>query len=162
MTVGGFTQAMNTRTVQEGAKIANINLDTGAVSTMENPMYDTIVAKMQGKSGMEFGKEIMTQMGGRETGEKASFAGHECSYWELASLGTKTCVTSWGGTLHTSVNMAGMAFERTATDVRMGDGGPDEAFAYDESKAVSMPLGIPDMSEALKKAQEAAKAQQPN
>lgn len=157
--VAGYTQAMNQKTVQDGASIATVNLDTGAVTTMENPMYDTIVAKMQGKSGLDFGKEIMTEMGGSATGEKGSFAGHDCEYWELPAVGAKTCVTAWGGTLHTNVNMGGMTFERKATEVRLGDGGPDDAFAYDASKATA----APDLSAIMKQAQEAAeKMQEPN
>lgn len=159
VSISGYTQAMNQKTVQNGDKIATVNLDTGAVTTMDNPMYDTIVAKMKGKSGLDFGKEIMTEMGGSATGEQGSFAGHDCEYWELPSVGAKTCVTAWGGTLHTNVSMGGMTFERKATEVRLGDGGPDDAFAYDASKATT----APNIGDIMKQAQEAAEAmKQPN
>ena len=153
--LSGQSVPTGARTVSDGASIATIDERTGAVTTTTNPLYDTIVARMAGRSAIDVGKEMMTQMGGRETGEKGSFAGHSCDYWAIEALGGKTCITAWGGTLHTLVNMGGMAFERTASEVRLGDGGPDEAFAFDTSKAVA----APDVSELLKKAREAA---QPN
>lgn len=139
MSVAGFTQETKQRGIFEGPKIATVDDTTGAVTLATNPMYDGIVARMKGKSGVDFGKEMMAQMGGVETDEKGSFAGHDCQYWEIASLSSKTCVTEWGGTLHSVVNMGGMSFEKTAIEVRMNDGGPDEAFAYDASKATEAP-----------------------
>jgi len=148
ISVSGFTRSANQRVVQNGAEIVTIDNVTGTVTSMTNPIYDDIVARMRGKSGVEFGGEMMAAMGGRETGEKGSFAGQECDYWELASVGTKTCVTPWGGTLHTLTNMAGMSIEKTAVEVRLGDGGPDEAFAYDASKVEA----APDVGEIMKRA----------
>jgi hypothetical protein len=144
--MGGFTQTTNQRVIQDGADIITVDDAAGTVTATKNPMYDSVVAAMKGKSGVAFGKEIMTRMGGRETGEKGYFAGYDCTYWELASVGTRTCVTDWGGTLHTLMNMAGMTVEKTAVEVRLGDGGPDDAFAYDASKAVA----APDISEIMK------------
>lgn len=145
MTMGGFTQTTRQRVIQNGAEIITVDDAAGTVTSMKNPIYDSVVAAMKGKSGIAFGKEIMTRMGARETGEKGSFAGQGCDYWELASAGTKTCVTEWGGTLHVLTNMAGMSIERTATEARLGDGGPDEAFAYDASNVTT----APDLSEIM-------------
>lgn len=139
MSVAGFSQDTNQRAIYEGAKIITIDETTNAVVEAQNPMYDSIVARMKGKSGVDFGKEMMTQMGGVETDETGRFANHDCNYWEIASLNSKTCITEWGGTLHSVVNMGGMSFEKTATEVRMNDGGPDSAFAYDASKATQAP-----------------------
>jgi hypothetical protein len=144
---GSFTTDSATRTIYEGARVTTVDLKTGAVTSFNNGQYDAIVARMKGRSGVEFGKEIMTALGGVETGETGSFAGHDCVYWELASLGSRTCVTPWGGSLHTSASLAGVTFEKTAIEVRMGDGGPDDAFAYDASKAQEQP----DPSELLKR-----------
>lgn len=149
MTMSGFTQTTRQRVIQNGAEFITVDETTGTVTSMKNPIYDSVVAAMKGKSGMAFGKEIMTRMGGRETGEKGSFAGQDCDYWELPGAGTKTCVTAWGGTLHVLTNMAGMSIERTATEVRLGDGGPDEAFAYDASKVEA----APDPGELMKRMQ---------
>lgn len=83
--------------------------------------------------------EIMTQMGGRATGENGNFAGHACAYWEIDQLGSSSCVTPWGATLHNRTSLAGVTIERTVTEVRMGDGGPDFAFAYDAARATQAP-----------------------
>ncbi len=139
MSVAGFSQETNQRAIYESAKIITINEATKSVVEAQNPMYDSIVSRMKGKSGVDFGKEMMAQMGGVETDEKGRFANHDCGYWEIASLNSKTCITEWGGTLHSIVNMGGMSFEKTATAVRMNDGGPDSAFAYDASKATQAP-----------------------
>lgn len=139
MSVAGFTQDTKQRGIYEGAKIVTVDEITGGTTTTTNPLYDGIVARMKGKTGVDFGKEMMAQMGGVETEETGSFDGHDCHYWEIASLNSKTCVTDWGGTLHSVVNMGGMSFEKTATEVRMNDGGPDAAFAYDASKATEAP-----------------------
>lgn len=139
ISIAGFTQATNQRIIYDGADITTVDETSGAVTTATNPIYNAMVARMKGKSGVEFGKEMMTQMGGRVTDEKAKFAGHDCTYWELPSLGGKACVTDWGGTLHTVVAMAGVSMEKTATQVRMGDGGPDSVYQFDASKAQEAP-----------------------
>ncbi len=105
LSIAGQSILTDTRVVTDGSSIATINNDTGAIATTTNPMYDTIVARMKGRSGVEVGKEMMTEMGGRETGEKGSFAGHDCDYWELQSLARRpasplgaalcTCRSAW-------------------------------------------------------------------
>lgn len=135
----GVTQRTNQRVVYTGAEVATINLDTGAVSIITNPLYDQIVDAMRGREGVEFGREIMTQMGGRATGERGAFAGHDCEYWEMAQLSSRSCVTPWGATLHNRTAIAGVTIERTVTEVRLNDGGPDAAFAFDRSAATQAP-----------------------
>lgn len=139
MNYGGTSHAADTRMVFEGANVVSIDNSTGAITTVANPLYDTIVARMKGRSGAEFGRAMMMEMGGRATGEKGQFAGESCEYWELLSVGARMCVAEWGGVLHTVANMGGISFERTAAEVRMDDGGPDSAFAYDKSKAAAAP-----------------------
>ncbi len=139
LSVLGVTQRTNTRAVFEGPQVATIDLGAQAVTTMTNPLYDQIVAAMRGRDGVEAGREIMTRMGGRATGERGSFAGQDCEYWEVAQLGSRSCVAPWGATLHLRSSFGGIVIERTATEVRMGDGGPDEAFEYDASRATQAP-----------------------
>ncbi len=147
VSIGGFTQPTSQRAIYDGSKITTVDETTGRVTTTTNPMYDAIVARMKGKSGVDFGKEVMIQMNGEVTDEKGNFDGHDCEYWVIASMGAKSCITSWGGTLHTIVNMGGMSMEKTAIEVRMNDGGPDDAFAYDASKATE----APNLEEIMKK-----------
>ncbi|MDX2235020.1 MAG: hypothetical protein NW200_11045 [Hyphomonadaceae bacterium] len=135
----GMTQPMRERVINEGARIITIDPTSGAGSATDNPLYADVVEAMRGRDGVAFGAEIMTRMGGRRTGESGTFAGHACDYWEVAQLGTRSCVTPWGGTLRVSSALAGLTIEQTATEVRLGDGGPDDAFAYDPSKVTAAP-----------------------
>ncbi len=140
MTVPGLptqTQTQNDRTVYNGDQIININQETGATTITTNPLYANLVAAMGDQDGVEYGQMLMTQMGAQPTGETATVAGHECSYWALA--GTRTCITPWGASLRIESNVGPVSIVRTATDVRIGDGGPDEAFAYDADAATQGP-----------------------
>lgn len=139
LSVAGMKQKTANRVIHEGARATTVDAGTNAGTAMVNPLYDQVVASMRGKTGVEFGKEIMTRMGGRPTGEKGTFAGQACDYWEVASLGSRSCVTPWGATLHLKSAFGGVAMEQTATEVRLGDGGPDAAFAYDKSKITEAP-----------------------
>ncbi|MFT4572432.1 MAG: hypothetical protein ACI8TX_003280 [Hyphomicrobiaceae bacterium] len=93
----------------------------------------------------------MKQMGGRATGEAGTYAGVDCDVWEIASLGSNTCITTWGGTLFASSNVMGMASGREATSVKLDDAGPAEAYTYDVSKAQQ----APDVMKLLKQFQDA-------
>lgn len=135
----GMTIEKDTRLVYDGAKVTTIDNATGSVTTMTNPMYDGIVAAMKGKTAMEFGEQMMGAMGGEKTGEKGSFAGEDCDYWAMSQMSVRSCVAPWGASLFTSSSMGGMSFERKAIEVRMGDAGPAEAFAFDASKATEGP-----------------------
>ena len=144
--IAGMSHATATRTVFDGAKMVATDLNTGAVTVMTNPMYNDVVSRMQGKSGVEGGKEMMLAMGGKPTGETGSFAGASCDYWELAQLATRMCITTWGATVMQSAKMGPMTIDKIAVEVREGDGGPDDAFAYDAAKAAQ----APDMGELMK------------
>jgi len=135
----GVTRRTQTRVIYTGAEVATVDLETGNVTLMTNPLYSQVVDAMRGRDGVEFGQAIMTQMGGRATGERGRFAGQDCEYWELTQLGSRSCVTPWGATLHNVTDMAGVRIERTVTEVRMGDGGPDSAFEYDAARATQAP-----------------------
>jgi hypothetical protein len=146
ITVMGVSTSTRNRVVHDGARVITIDAN-GNATAITNPLYDQVVAAMRGRSGVEFGKEIMTRMGGKPTGETGSFVGQACDYWELTQLGAKSCVAPWGATLHLKTALAGIAMEQTATEVRLGDGGPDAAFAYDASKVTEGP----DLGDAMGK-----------
>ncbi|MFT5042295.1 MAG: hypothetical protein ACI8TX_003279 [Hyphomicrobiaceae bacterium] len=46
----GFTQATKKRTVYDGAEIVTIDGTTGAVTKAKNPLYDQLVANMDGQT----------------------------------------------------------------------------------------------------------------
>lgn len=135
----GISQKVDQRIVYEGAKVTTIDNATGGVSSMTNPLYDQVVASMQGKTGVVYGKELLRASGGKETGEKGTFAGESCDYWEVPSLGARSCVTPWGATLKLTSKLGGISVEKTAMEVRVGDPGPASAYQYDASKAVQQP-----------------------
>lgn len=139
LSVSGITARTNNRVIYDGARVITIEAGANAGTAITNPLYGQVVEAMRGRSGVEFGQQIMTQMGGRSTGESGSFAGHACDYWENASLGSRSCVTPWGATLHLRSNIGGITIEQTATEVRLGDGGPDRAFAYDAASITEGP-----------------------
>jgi hypothetical protein len=87
-------------------------------------------------------------MGAVSTGKVARYAGHSCDEWAIAGLGTAFCVTSSGITLHTEVKMAPVTSTRTAKEVKVGYGGPAEAYVYDSSKVRT----TPNLQEIMKKA----------
>lgn len=139
MSVFGISRQNRSRVVYTGPEIATVDLQTGGVTLTTNPLYSQVVEGMQQyDSTEEFSKAMMEALGGRATGESGNFAGHACEYWEL-QLGSRSCVTSWGATLHNSTSLAGVTIERTVTEIRMDDGGPDDAFEFDASQAVRPP-----------------------
>lgn len=139
LAVAGQSIRQHHRVVHDGSRIATVDLETGSVTVAENPLYGRLAAAMRGRSGVEIGEQMMIQLGGRRTGERATIAGHACEYWEVAQLGARSCVTPWGATLSMRVAMGAVSFERIATEVRLDDGGADEAFAYDSARATQVP-----------------------
>jgi hypothetical protein len=138
VTVMGTTQRTRMRTISEPAngdvlRAVTIDLETGEAMSSTMPMQDVpqVNASIAGMSKQMFS-------GGRRTGEKGSFAGHDCEYWETSDSTMRACVGSLGIPLYMRMQMAGMTIENTVTELRLGDGGPDSAFAYDASRVVEV------------------------
>jgi hypothetical protein len=143
MNYAGMRQTTKQRVIYDGSSIVTVDLKTGAVTKVENPLYDKITSSMKGKSGVEYGKEWATAMGKTDT-----YAGLECDEWTMPSLGTTMCVAKSGIMLHTETNMGPVKSIRTATKVTLGEGGPAEAYEYDASKVQA----VPNLEEIMKKA----------
>jgi hypothetical protein len=148
MSYAGITQVTKQRVIYDRAEIVTVDQKTGAVTKIANPMYDKITASMRGKSGVDYGKEWATAMGASPTGKTATYAGHSCDQWQIANLGTTFCVTKTGITLHTATKMGLVSSTRTATEVKLGDGGPAKAYVYDASKVQA----APNLQDIMKKA----------
>jgi hypothetical protein len=156
MQIMGMAQPVRQRQVIEGPMIYTVDLTTNAVTAMENPIYSALITEMRGQDPVAFGKAMMRRMGGTETDETGRFAGHDCTYWTL--LGGRTCVSDWGGVLHTETGVAGFQIVQTATEVRLGDGGPDSAFVVDKAAArrVEAPeMDMQDVEQAARAGEEA-------
>jgi hypothetical protein len=143
LTTVGVRDRMHTRTIaepaDEGLRTIIIDLETGEVTSTTMPNQD--VSQMTSA-----GQQMWSR--GRQTGERGTFAGQGCEYWELAEPSMRFCVSAFGLPLHTRTQIAGMTMETTVTELRLGDGGPDSAFAYDASRVVEAP-NIQDMMDEM-------------
>jgi hypothetical protein len=148
LSFGGIKQVTGQRLIYDRAEIATVDLQTGAVTKVANPIYDKVAASMRGKPGAEYGREWAKALGAASTGKVASYAGHSCEVWAIASLGTTFCITGSGITVYTEVRMGPVASTRTAKEVKLGYGGPAEAYVYDASKVRT----TPNLQDIMKKA----------
>ena len=140
--VAGFKQPVpSTRTINDfrEERIITISEATGTTTISPMPLF----LKDQKKVGSLASdsnriEAVHKAMGGTATGKNGAFAGHDCAYWDYPQLFVSGCMTEWGGAVHTINNFDENKLEMTAVEVRLGDGGPDEAFAYDLSNATDM------------------------
>ena len=130
MSAGDVEQPYRNRWIMEGARIVVID-ESGAATGETLADYEANWAEWRGRSAMERFASQMS-LGARRTGEVGSFAGQRCEYWEAPTMGMRDCVTPWGLTVYESFTFASVS-ETIATEVRIGDGGPDAVFAYDPS-----------------------------
>jgi len=135
--IGGISQDLNERIITDGPTITTVDVATRSATRMENPMYASLVRNLRGSDPAQFGKKMLTAMGGQPTGESREYAGEGCQMWRLPNIGTEQCVTSDGITVFVKTDMMGVGIEKTATDVRRGDGGPDAAFELGPDISVS-------------------------
>jgi hypothetical protein len=148
MSIAGIAQTTKQRVIYDGASIITVDLQTGTVTRVENPLYAKIVASMKGRSGVDYGREWAAAMGAKPTGKTRRYAGLDCGEWTLPGLGTTMCVTRSGLTLRTETNMGPVKSTRTATQVTIGTGGPASAYQYDASRIRI----VPNLEEIMKKA----------
>lgn len=127
----------DTRSFINGAASVTIDNLTGEVVVTENPFYNEAAAEASTSADDEFGPIAMKRMSAEATGESATIAGERCDYWML--MGAKKCVAAWGPTLQSTMPIGDTVADRTAVEVRVGDGGPDSAFVYEPPAATSAP-----------------------
>jgi hypothetical protein len=138
MSFGGFKQKQHQNTIVIGNVIYVIDLPTQTGTKSVNPMYDKILASLEGKSPEEMGQAFMTSMGFTPTGETKNIAGHDCKVSSSSMLGT-VCMTDDALMLEQSV----MGNTRTATRVNIGEGGAEENY----TQYTQVPLSDgPDLS----------------
>jgi len=161
MQIAGVSVAKDQRLITDGEFVVLVDNVAGAVTRMPNPLYSAVIEAMDGRDAKEFGEAIMQRLGGVKTGEEGMYAGHVCEFWAIQQLKTRACVAPWGATLYTATAMPPITFERTAVEVRMNDGGPDEAFAYDASKIEDLPAVQLDPAQALSALEQLGAATEP-
>lgn len=128
------------RTFTEGAISVTVDNLTGKVEVFENPYYRETTDDGPAPALDAIGPASMTEMGAERLGESAVIAGEPCEYWNV--MGAKKCVSPWGPTLHSTMDLGGRLAEMKAVEVRLGDGGPDEVFVY-ETPAETNPTPAP-------------------
>lgn len=116
------------RVFTEGAVSVTVDNLTGEVDVYENPYYRVDADEGARTPPDQIGPTAMTEMGAERLGESAVIAGEPCEYWNV--MGAKKCVSPWGPTLHSTMDLGGRLAEMKAVEVRVGDGGPDSAFVY--------------------------------
>lgn len=125
--VAGITQKTSQMVLTEGDKIHSADLATKSGTVIQNPLYQNIVDLSKQKDLKDFGEAMMKQLGGKKTGSD-TVAGKDCEVWEIASLGSTSCV--WKGvTLRTVSKIAGVDVLIEATEVNEGSV-PDSAFEF--------------------------------
>lgn len=126
--LGALTIDKDQRILHDGGDVTTIDNIKGTAKSSKNPVYGRVVKLRGAGSSNDAADVIMTSVGGKPTGESGSFAGHDCAYWENKQIGTRACVTPWGGTLHLETKLGAVTVDRRAVEVRLDDGGPDSAF----------------------------------
>lgn len=126
--VGGRRIETNTQAIIEGPIVTRFDLATRAGTRIQNPMYDKLAKAVDGEDAMALSRRMLAALGAKETGESAEYAGEVCRLWRVEMAKQTLCVTDDGLTLLSDVAMPGAAMKRVATEIRRGDGGPDDAF----------------------------------
>lgn len=139
MGVGG-NQTTITKT--DADWIYTVDVTNNAGTKMPNPMKS-----LWGDGAadpVEFGKQMMKQMGGKQTGSD-TFNGTDCEKWQLPMGAGTTCISDEGIMQYTRVNMMGM--EQNTELVSAEFGGVDSSkFDLPDIEYTEMP----DMSDMLK------------
>ncbi len=126
--LGSFPIPKKERIVHEGSSVVKINERNGQQTISTNGSYDRAVQARRTTPDERAADAIMPTLGGVRTGQRGTFAGADCDYWENRAINTKACVTPWGGALHLEIRIGQFTIDRRAVELRIGDGGPDAAF----------------------------------
>lgn len=126
--VFGMTTTEDSRSITRAAQIINIDLKAQTATSTENPMYDLVAAAVEREGAEEAGKSFIRALGHKETDEHRTIAGESCIVWINAGFGQEICMTDDAIPLLVDTTMLGMNITQTATEIRRGDGGPDEMF----------------------------------
>lgn len=140
MSMMGFTQTTNKRTIVQGANITTIDEAARTITTSVNPMYENIANQVRNAgSGTELGRTYMQALGHTPTGQTAIYAGETCEIWSSSQFAQNLCVTEEGIVLYIASNMMGMSMATTATELLRGDPGPDAAYGVPDYPVTQAP-----------------------
>ena len=140
MGIGNIKQKQKQHTITIGDTVYAVDKAAMTGTKTQNPMYQTLVEAMKGRSPEEFGRAFMLSMGFAPTGERKSIAGHECEVFSSAGLGG-ACISPDGLTLEQDA----LGSKMVAVEIDF-DGGSDENYRLYEQ--VEIREG-PDLSNGL-------------
>ena len=126
--------------VSENGRIWVSTSDFPGVFVKNDEVTTGLIAHMDDQPELSIGHRRMLLLGLSPTGRTGEFAGHACRYYrspdDFSSGKIEACTTDWGAMLYSRAELAQYeAMTIVASAVRIGDGGPDEAFAIDKVNA---------------------------
>ena len=126
--------------VYENGRVWVSSSDFPGVFVKNDEVTASLVANMDDQPELSIGHRRMLLSGLSPTGRTGEFAGHVCRYYrspdDFSSGTVEACATDWGAMLYSKVEPAQYeAMTIVASEVRIGDAGPDEAFAIDKVNA---------------------------
>lgn len=132
MGIAGFTQSQNQHNITIGDIIYSINLSTNSGTKTKNPMYDSLVSSMKGKSAKEMSNAFVAGMGYSPTGATKKIADHNCNVFNSAQMGN-VCLTEDGLMLEQNF----MGNTTKAVNVAVGEAGDDANYTLYKKVPIS-------------------------
>lgn len=126
------------KTLAENGRFYRFHPKTGQAYWQEDTPTQNLVSLIDQEADRDFGyRRSRFGFGGQPTGETAVFAGHSCSFYQTqtATLMLRVCMTSWGAALYAETR-GEVESTQVATEVRIGDPGPDDVFTFDRESAL--------------------------
>jgi hypothetical protein len=140
MGIAGFKQTQNQHTIIIGDTIYAIDLANKTGTRTKNPMYDSLVTSMKGKSTEEMSNAFITGMGYSPTGESRTVANMKCRVYRSAQMGT-VCLTDDALMLEQSF----MGNTTRAVKVAVGEEGDDAGYSLYKDVEISEGPDLSDM-----------------
>ena len=128
------------KTLAENGRFYRFDPETGQAYWQEDTPTQNLMSLIDQEADRDFGyRRSRFMFGGQPTGEAAVFAGHTCSFYQAQTsspmLTVRVCMTSWGAALYVETQ-GEVESTQVATEVRIGDRGPDDVFAFDRESAL--------------------------
>lgn len=150
----GISNETETLTITDKEWNYNIDLKEKTGTKMKNEQMKQMLDGLTQKEYEEFGKKMMTEMGGKLVGNE-SILGYNCEVWDVSKISSKTWNYKYVP-LKTEVNMMG-ATTYLATSFKENVSIPADKFQVPKGIKVTeqeMPEGEMDMFKMMQKAME--------
>jgi len=139
--IGNFTQSQKQHNITIGNTIYAIDLSTNTGTKTQNPMYDGLVASLEGQNAEDMADAFVAAMGFSPTGAAKTIADTDCDMYSAPQMGT-VCLTDDGLMLEQSF----MGNTTTAVNVAVGDGGEEANYTLYQNVTIN---DGPDLSNGI-------------